>query len=140
MMHSMIRPPSWSPSTPNIGAASVPRNCSEPKMVSSNTEPVLTITYQPRMTVSISNAHDVRRSAGHWKRKLRTRKEAKVNGVEGTIGSTNDQVAEGTTHEIRPLQLDRQPPTRRAARALYRRGHRRGRAGRGEWLRLVLLR
>ena len=62
--------------TPNIGAASVPRNCCEPKAVSHSTEPVWTITYQPRMTVSISNAHDVRRSADHWKRKLRTRKAA----------------------------------------------------------------
>src|SRR5262249_23624777 len=42
----------------------------------SRTEPVWTITYQPRMSVSISNAHDVRRSAGIWKRKLRTRKAA----------------------------------------------------------------
>jgi hypothetical protein len=34
--------------------------------------------YQPRMIVSISNAQDVARSAGHWKRKLRTRKGANV--------------------------------------------------------------
>src|SRR5438128_1721275 len=46
--HSMARPPSRSPSTPNIGAKSVPSSCSEPKAVSSSTEPVCTITYQPR--------------------------------------------------------------------------------------------
>jgi len=45
-----------------------------------STEPVWTITYQLRMTVSISNASDVSRSAGHWKRKLRTRNAAKVKG------------------------------------------------------------
>ena len=32
--------------------------------------------YQPRISVSISHAHEVARSAGHWKRKLRTRKGA----------------------------------------------------------------
>ena len=39
--------------------------CSDPNAVSHRTEPVLTITYQLRINVSISNAHDVRRSAGH---------------------------------------------------------------------------
>src|SRR5262249_26278540 len=39
--------------------------------VSHSTEPVSTSTYQPRMMVSISNAHEVSRSAGHWKRKHR---------------------------------------------------------------------
>jgi hypothetical protein len=63
-----------------MGAASVPRNCSEPNAVSQSTEPVWTSTYQPRTIVSISKAHEVRRSAGHWKRKLRTRKAAMVNG------------------------------------------------------------
>ena len=77
---SMTRPPTLSPSTPNIGAASVPRNIREPKAVSRSTEPVWTSTYQARMTVSISNARDVRRSAGHWKRKLRTRKAARISG------------------------------------------------------------
>ena len=56
----------------------MPRSSSEPNAVSYSTEPVSTITYQPRMTVSISNASDVRRSAGHWKRKLRTRNAAGV--------------------------------------------------------------
>ena len=37
-------------------------NWSEPKALSQSTEPVLTMMYQPRMTVSISNAHEVRRS------------------------------------------------------------------------------
>ena len=63
--HSRVRPPSRSPSTPNIGAASVPSSCNEPNVVSSRTEPVCTMTYQPRMSVSISNAQDIRRSAGH---------------------------------------------------------------------------
>src|SRR5439155_13850765 len=76
----MARLPSRSPSTPNIGAASVPMYCSDPNAVSHRTEPVLTITYQLRINVSISNAHDVRRSAGHWKRKLRTRKAASIIG------------------------------------------------------------
>src|SRR5918996_5237360 len=80
----MTRPPRRSLRTPNIGAASVPRNCSEPKTVSNSTEPVWTITYQPRMTISISNAHEVSRSADHWKRKLRTRKAARLNGPRGS--------------------------------------------------------
>src|SRR5713226_6081768 len=78
--HSTIRPPTRSPSTPNIGAASVPSDWSEPKAVTHSTDPVLTITYQPRMIVSISNAHDVTRSAGHWKRKLLTRNAARITG------------------------------------------------------------
>src|SRR5262245_46643504 len=76
----MVRPPSRSPSTPIHGAASVPRNWSEPKAVRSRTEPVSTIKYQPSTSVSISKAHDVRRSARHWKRKLRTRNAGRVNG------------------------------------------------------------
>src|SRR3990167_7338235 len=43
-----------------------------------NTDCVSTSMYQPRMIVSIANAQEVVRSAGHWKRKLRTRKGAKV--------------------------------------------------------------
>src|SRR5262245_52797744 len=75
---SMTRPPTRSPRTPNIGAARVPSCCSEANAVRSRTELVLTITYQPRTSVSISNAHEVRRSAGIWKRKLRTRKAAGI--------------------------------------------------------------
>jgi hypothetical protein len=56
----------------------VPRSKSEPNVVRRSTEPVWTMTYQPRMTVSISNASDARRSAGHWKRKLLTRKGARI--------------------------------------------------------------
>jgi hypothetical protein len=38
------------------------------------------MTYQPRMSVSISNAQEVRRSAGSWKRKLRIRNRVRING------------------------------------------------------------
>src|SRR5688500_1711259 len=72
----MVRLPKRSLRTPKNGAASVPRNCSEPKRVSISTEPVLTRTYQARIRFSISTAHEVRRSAGNWKRKLRTRNAA----------------------------------------------------------------
>src|SRR5262245_47956116 len=78
---SMTRPPRRSPSTPNIGAARVPSCCSEPNAVRSRTEPVLTITYQPSTSDSISKAHEVSRSAGIWKRKLRTRKAASITGA-----------------------------------------------------------
>lgn len=40
-------------------------------MLSSTTEPVSVSTCQPRISVSISNAQEVARSEGHWKRKLR---------------------------------------------------------------------
>src|SRR5262245_32792913 len=79
--HSKARPPSRSPRTPNIGAASVPRNWSDANAVRSSTDPVSTSTYQPRISVSISNAHDVSRSAGHWNRKLRTRNGANGGGL-----------------------------------------------------------
>ena len=46
----------------------MPTKLSEANKVSSNTERVSTSMYQPRISVSISNAHDVSRSAGHWKR------------------------------------------------------------------------
>src|SRR5215211_7179224 len=48
-----------SPATPNIGAISVPTYPSEANSVSSSTDPVSTSTYQPRISVSISNAHEV---------------------------------------------------------------------------------
>ena len=66
MAQSIVRPPRRSPSTPKIGEASVPTYWSEAKAVSSSTEPVWTMTYQPRTSVSISNAQEVRRSADHW--------------------------------------------------------------------------
>src|SRR5262245_46921205 len=37
--------------------------------------------YQPRISASISSAHEVTRSAGHWNRKLRTRKGARKAGM-----------------------------------------------------------
>src|SRR6185503_12945364 len=95
----MVRPPSRSPSTPNIGAASVPRNCSEAKAVSHMTEPVLTSTYQPRMSVSISNAHDVSRSEANWNRKLRTRRAARLN--EGDFTTCATLPAHRATGQIR---------------------------------------
>ena len=72
MPQSTLRWPIRSPATPKIGDTSVPANNSAPNTVSISTEPVSTSTYQPRISVSISKAHDVNRSAGHWKRKLRT--------------------------------------------------------------------
>src|SRR5215467_7503707 len=80
MAHSMKRPPSRSPSTPKSCEVSVPANCREAKRVRSRTEPVCTMTNHPRIRVSISKAHEVRRSAGSWKRKLRTRKTLRING------------------------------------------------------------
>ena len=57
-----------SPTTPNIGAIRVPTKLSEANTVKSSTDPVSTRMYQPRISISISNAHEVSRSAGHWKR------------------------------------------------------------------------
>jgi hypothetical protein len=70
-----------------MGAARVPRKSKEPKSVRSSTEPVCTITYHERMTVSISKAREVRRSAGHWNRKLRTRKGARIKGRRCPCGA-----------------------------------------------------
>src|SRR5262245_4756496 len=47
--------------------------CNAPNTVSRTTDRVSTSTYQPRISVSISNAQEASRSAGHWKRKLRIR-------------------------------------------------------------------
>src|SRR6185295_4321215 len=94
----MRRAATRSPSTPNMGAASVPRNCSEPKAVSRSTEPVWTITYQPRTMVSISNAHEVRRSAGHWYRKLLTRNAARIR-------SDLQERRRGAAQHRRPLRV-----------------------------------
>src|SRR5581483_8601874 len=85
IMHSTLRWPTRSPMRPNIGATSVPVNCSTPNTVSSTTDPVSTSTYQPRISVSISKAQEVARSAGHWKRKPRTRKGAKAGGPGGRL-------------------------------------------------------
>src|SRR5205809_3597104 len=122
----MARLPSRSPNTPNSGAASVPMYCSEPNAVSHRTEPVLTITYRLRISVSISNAHDVRRSAGHWKRKLRTRKAASIIG-RGPGSSLHDLIA------LHRLFIERQPEAGAVWRhelALLDPRHRREDAGR----------
>jgi len=63
-----------SPATPKNGEKSDPSQASAATITSCCTEPVAESTYQPRISASISNAHDVARSAGHWKRKLRTSK------------------------------------------------------------------
>ena len=49
-----------------------------PNSVSSMTEPVSLSTYQPRISVSISKAQDVSRSASHCNRKLRLRKSVRT--------------------------------------------------------------
>ena len=60
------RPPCRAP------ARAMCRDTARPNRVSSNTEPVSTRMYQPRMRFSISMPQEVSRSAGYWKRKLRT--------------------------------------------------------------------
>src|SRR5688500_7246710 len=78
MRHSTrLLPIRW-PATPKIGESSVPTKRSDAYQVSISTDPVSTRMYQPRISDSISMAHDVARSAGHWKRKERTRKGASV--------------------------------------------------------------
>ena len=57
-----------SPIMPSTGAINVPIYCSDASTVSSNTEPVSTMMYQPSTSVSTSNAQEVSRSDGHWKR------------------------------------------------------------------------
>src|SRR6185437_3319506 len=74
-----------SPAMPKNGEIRVPRNCSEAKIARITTEPVETSTNQPRITPSISKAQEVSRSAGHWKRKLRTRKGASAGTRERAI-------------------------------------------------------
>src|SRR5262245_45670100 len=71
-MHSRVRCPMRSPTTPKNGENSEPSHASAARVTSCCTEPVVERMYQPRMSASISNAHEVARSAGHWKRKLRT--------------------------------------------------------------------
>src|SRR5690349_17616064 len=67
-----------SPSTPKNGENTEPSQASEPNSTSCSTEPVVESTYQPRISASISNAQEVARSAGHWKRKLRTANGASI--------------------------------------------------------------
>src|ERR1700754_3098990 len=68
-----------------MGAINVPRYCDAPYSVSQKTEPVSTSTYQPRISVSISNAHEVSRSAGHWKRELRNRNGPSAEGPPNSL-------------------------------------------------------
>ena len=63
-----------SPTTPKNGENSEPSQTRAARFTSCCTEPVVSRMYQPRISASISNAHEVARSAGHWKRKLRTEK------------------------------------------------------------------
>src|SRR5665213_1957428 len=72
MAHSTVLWPIRSPAMPITGANKVPIYWTEANAVSSTTEPVSTSTYQPRITFSISKPQEVSRSAGYWKRKLRT--------------------------------------------------------------------
>src|SRR3954470_6394914 len=57
---------------PKNGEKSEPSQASEANSTRLSTDPVSVRMYQPRISASISNAHEVARSAGHWKRKLRT--------------------------------------------------------------------
>src|SRR5438132_13620820 len=71
-----------SPRMPKNGEKSEPTHASAAKATRYWTEPVAVSTYQPRISASISNASDVAKSAGHWKRKLATRKGARA-GLRG---------------------------------------------------------
>src|SRR5260221_3389288 len=73
-MESTARGPMRSPARPKNGEKSEPSKASAATIASCCTEPVAVRMYQPRISASISNAQDVARSAGHWKRKLRTAK------------------------------------------------------------------
>ena len=81
--NNMARRPILSAMLPMAGANSVPRCCIEAKSVSMMTLSVAVRMYQPRMSVSISCAQEVSKSAGHWKRKLRTLKGARNERREG---------------------------------------------------------
>ena len=70
---------------PTTGDTRVPTYISDPNSVSSTTEPVSTSTYQPRISVSISMAQAVSRSAGHRNRKLRVRKGANAPQAPGAV-------------------------------------------------------
>ena len=59
----------------------MPPNCSEPNTVSQITDCVSTRMYQPRISVSISNAQEVSRSAGHSMRYERLRNGARNGGA-----------------------------------------------------------
>src|SRR5687767_7639118 len=82
---SSVRCPMRSPATPKNGEKSAPSQASAAKTTSCSTDPVVVRTYQPRISASISNAHDVQRSAGHWKRKLRTPNGASADARPVTL-------------------------------------------------------
>ena len=65
MADSTRRCPTLSPITPNMGESSVPISRRDPNTASHVTDPVSVSTYQPRISVSISKAQEVARSAGH---------------------------------------------------------------------------
>ena len=65
MAESTRRCPTLSPITPNMGESSVPISSKDPNTASHVTDPVSVSTYQPRISVSISKAQEVARSAGH---------------------------------------------------------------------------
>src|SRR3990172_7371769 len=90
MVQSRLRWPIRSPTTPNIGAIKVQIYCSEANTVNSSTDLLSTSTYQPRISVSISKAHEVARSAGHWKRKLRSRNGASAEMRELALKTRSD--------------------------------------------------
>jgi hypothetical protein len=73
-MQSSVRCPMRSPSMPKKGEKREPSQPRAAMPTSCCTEPVVERIYQPRISASISNAQEVIRSAGHWKRKLRTAK------------------------------------------------------------------
>src|SRR5437868_2264935 len=67
---------------PNTGASNVHRYCKAQNRVSASTEPVSTRMYQPSTKFSISMPQEVSRSAGNWKRKLRTWNGASITEEE----------------------------------------------------------
>ena len=70
---------------PKKGEKMAPIQVSEPNATRYSTEPVAVRMYQPRISVSVSKPTDVARSAGHWKRKLRTWKGARAEARAASI-------------------------------------------------------
>ena len=69
----------------------MPTNCNAAKAVSQTTEPVADSTNQERISVSISKAQEVARSAGHWNRKDRCWKGASAGTRAGLVTRSNRQ-------------------------------------------------
>src|ERR1041385_9541776 len=78
---------------PKTGASSVPTYCNAQNSVRANTEPVSTRMYQTSTRFSISMPQEVKRSAGHWKRKLRTRNGASIADEEKRVMGAYQEVA-----------------------------------------------